>query len=122
MSDLIAGTATLTINGQPYALRGNFKYRVSGVHREGVWGQDGYHGNKEKKAPGQMGGDITDLGGLSVSQLSNVVGASLVAILANGKTVVGTNLSRSGDPLEAETEDAKITIMFEGPSVVDYST
>ena len=117
---LLAGTATVTINGQPYALRGNFTYRTSGLNKTSIMGQDGFHGMAQKYMPGQIKMDLTDMGGLSVSQINALAGVPITASLANGKTVVGTNMSRVADPAEIETEDAKGTFTFEGPSVVDY--
>jgi hypothetical protein len=114
----IAGTATLTVDGQSYALRGDLGYRVSKVSRSSVTGQDGYHGTKEMPLPGQIKAKLTDTGSLSVASINAMVNVTVVAELANGKTIVGRNLSAVGEQ-DVDTTDAQFDVVWEGEDVAE---
>jgi hypothetical protein len=81
-------------------------------------GADGFHGYKEKPMQGQIKGKFRDTGGTSVQALGQMTNVSVVAELANGKTVVGRNMFVAGDaPPSADAEEAEIEIVWEGPDV-----
>jgi hypothetical protein len=65
---------------------------------------------------GMISCDITDAGGLSVSSFNGMTNVTIVAQLANGKTIVGNNMW-TVDTQEAETVDGKFAVKWEGPSV-----
>jgi hypothetical protein len=115
----IAGICYLSIDGTRYALKGEFAYQVSGVHREAIIGQDGPHGRKEKPVMGFVSGKISDMGGLSLVTLGGLVDVTVIAELANGKTAVARNAFWSGDPPKADAEEAEIEFKFESRDVTD---
>ncbi len=112
----IAGTAHLSVNGVPYLLRGDFEYSPSIVTRESAAGMDRVHGYIEKPNVPHISGTLSDAGGLSLAQLNAMTNVSVVAELANGKTV-------SGSPMwtvEAQTgkaADGTVEVRWEGPNV-----
>lgn len=115
----VAGVCYLSLDGQRYALVGELAYQVSGVMREGKVGADGPHGIKEKPVFGAITGKIRDLGGLSLTALGAMVDVTVLAELANSKTVVARNAFWSGEPPKADAEEAEVEIKFESGDVTD---
>jgi hypothetical protein len=99
----LAGTVFLTIDGQIYALVGDFEYSTALVSRETANGQDTVHGYTEKPVAPHMAGTLRDTGGLSVRSLNQMTDVTAVAELANGKTVIGR------DMWSVETQTSKQT-------------
>lgn len=115
----LAGTAYVAIDGTSYSLTGELTYRLSGETTESLTGQDGYHGYSAKPIPGKIGFKGRDSNGLSVDALNRARNVTVTAELANGKTILGRNMTRIGDPVEVNTEDASFAVEFEGPDVVE---
>lgn len=119
-SNRIAGIATITVDGQNYRLRGNFKYSACKVKRETIAGQDGIHGYSEMPVAGFIEADLSDMGGLKVVSLNGMTNVTVVAELANGKQVIGRNMWQVGDPIEATAEDGKLTgVRWESYNVLE---
>lgn len=119
MANAIAGTAYLSVNGQRYPLVGEFSYRPSGEQREAKNGMDGFHGYKTKPLNGMIKGKVRNQGSVPLSVINDIVDATIVAELANGKTVIGRNMFRSGEPVTADAEEGEFEVTFEGPDVRD---
>lgn len=120
-SNLIAGTAQITVDGVTYQLVGSLKYSPTTVKRDALVGQDGFHGWKEMPKPGSITMDVRDAGDLTVADFNGMTNVTVVAELANGKTVVGRNMGTT-EPEEVETEEAKFSVKFEGPQVSEQTT
>lgn len=120
MSNLIAGIAQVTVDGQTYQLEGGLKYSPSQVKRESMIGQDGFHGFKEMPVAGSITMSIRDAGGLTVADFNAMRNATVVAQLANGKVIVGRNMG-TVDSQEVDTGDAKFDVKFEGPQVSEQT-
>jgi hypothetical protein len=112
----LAGIATLTIDGASYAVVGDLAYRVSKVNRESLVGQDGVHGYKEMPTTGMMSATLRDAANLSVASLNAMTNSTVIAELANGKTIVGRNMW-AVDVQEVKTADAALEFKLEGPDV-----
>lgn len=119
MSDMIAGTCYFSADGKRYALVGEFAWRNSGKIREAKNGSDGYHGHKEKPINGMIRARLRDSAAVPLNVLNDLVNATIQAELANGKTVIGRNMFRSGEPVTTDAEEAEFEITFEGPDVRD---
>ncbi|WP_204377404.1 phage tail tube protein [Aquitalea magnusonii] len=91
-TNLLAGTATLTVDGTAYMLEGELKYNVSKVTRETMKGMDGVHGYKETPNAGYISGRFRDTGSLTVAQFNAMTNVTVTAKLANGKTIIGRNM------------------------------
>lgn len=115
--NLLAGTAYVTIDGRSYQLVGEFAYRVSQDDRETLKGMDGIHGFKSTPGAGMIKGKFRDAGNVSVQDLADSADVTVVAELANGKTIVGRNMWRTGEPVEVDTENAEFTITWEAADV-----
>ncbi|MBS0360514.1 MAG: phage tail tube protein [Proteobacteria bacterium] len=114
---VLAGTAFITVAGQRVAVAGEASYRISGENRESKVGQDGFHGVKVKPMPGQIKLKGRNMGNVPLASLDLSTPDTVVLELVNGKTVVGRNMTRVGDPLGADAEEAEIDITYEGPDV-----
>lgn len=119
MAELIAGTCFVSVNGQRFPLVGEFAYRPSGETREAKNGADGFHGYKAKPINGMIKAKFRDQGSVPLSVLNDLVDGTIVAELANGKTVIGRNMFRSGEPVTADAEEGEFEITFEGSDVRD---
>lgn len=115
--NLLAGTAYVTIDGKSYSLVGELAYRPSQSNNETLVGMDGVHGFKGTPAAGMIKGKFRDSGSIQVQTLAQATDVTVVAELANGKTIVGRNMWRAGEPVEVETEDATFTIQWESADV-----
>lgn len=119
-SDLIAGSAQVTVDGETYQLEGSLKYSPSKVKREAMIGKDGFHGWKETPVTGWISMSLRDAGNLTVAAFNAMRNSTVVAQLANGKTIVGRNMGTT-DAQEVDTEDAKFEVKFEGPQVSEQT-
>ncbi|ACC71056.1 phage tail protein [Burkholderia ubonensis] len=117
----LAGTATLTVDGQNYLLVGDFEYNPSTVTRESLVGMDDVHGFSEKKRVGSISGTLRDTGGLTVADLNAMDNSTVVAQLANGKTIIGRNMWTVEDQTVKST-DATVEVKWEGPAVSETTS
>ncbi|HEX7850136.1 MAG TPA: phage tail tube protein [Sphingomonas sp.] len=113
----LAGTAFITINGVSFSISGEANYRPSGSNRETLKGPDGVHGFKEMPFEGRISFKGRDSNAVQIGLLNEATNQTVVLVLANGKTIIGRNMWRVGDPIEVATEDATFTVEFEGPDV-----
>ncbi len=119
-SNQIAGVMYATIDGTAYKVSGEGKYRVSTEKRETLPGQDGIHGYSAMPQPGMMGWKGRDSSQPMIAALNSADNVTVMFELANGKTIVGRNMWRTGDPIEVATEDASFEVEFEGPDVSEH--
>ncbi|AKM29262.1 phage tail protein [Pandoraea faecigallinarum] len=117
----LAGTASITVDGTNYLLVGDFEYNPSSVTRETLSGQDGVHGFSEKKRPGSISASLRDAGNLTVADLNAMDNVTVVAQLANGKTIIGRNMWTVEDQTVKST-DATIEVKWEGPQVSETTS
>ena len=115
-SKRLAGQAFVSVDGQQYLLAGDLEYRVSKVEREPLVGQDQVHGYAEKPTFGYIKGTFRDSGSLSLSAINAMTGVSVLASLANGKHITGSNMWTAGAQ-EVKTMDGTFEIEFQGARV-----
>ena len=109
----LAGTATLTVDGQSYMVAGDFEYNPSIVTRTTMKGMDGVHGYKEEWTTGHIAATLRDNGGLTVADLNAMTDVNISAELANGKTIIGSAMWAVEDQT-AKSTDATIEVKWEG--------
>lgn len=114
----LAGTAYLTVDGASYMLAGDFEYSSSKVARETLIGMDTVHGYSEKPIAGHIAGTLRDSGGLKVADLNAMTNVTVVAELANGKTIVGRNMW-TVESQAAKSSEGTIDVRWEGLSVTE---
>ncbi|NID15381.1 phage tail tube protein [Luteibacter yeojuensis] len=110
----LAGTVYLSVDGQTYMLVGAFEYSPSKFARETATGQDGVHGYIEKPVAPHIAGTLRDSGGLSVESLGDMTNVTVVAELANGKTIIGRNMW-TVESQTSKQDDGTIEVRWEGP-------
>lgn len=115
-SNQIAGIAQATIDGVTQQLEGGLKYSVLTVKREALLGKDGFHGRKDPPVAPFMEMVLRDSGGLTVANFNAMRNSTIVVTLASRKIVTGRNMG-AVDVQEVDTEDAKLTVRFEGSQV-----
>lgn len=118
--NLLAGTASVTIDGVSYAISGEGTYRPSTTKRETLTGQDGVHGYSELPHPGKISWKGRDSSAVAIAALNGATNVTVTLVLANGKTIIGRNMWRVGDPIEVNTEDATFSVEFEGADVTEH--
>lgn len=115
----VAGVVSLTIDGDAFDVKGPLSYRVTDSVVEGVKGQSGPVGYSEIPDFGFISAKLFDNSSVSMAVVAAKRNSTLVAVLANGKTVYGSGMFRSGEVPEVDTMDATYDIKFEGKSVTD---
>ena len=114
-SNRIGGQLSFTIDGTPYAARGNFTVMPSSVKRDGVAGQDSVHGYIEKPAVPGIKGDLSTVPGLSVEALQAITDSSVICSLANGRSYVLRDAWTLA-AFEIDTGEGKLGIEMQGMS------
>lgn len=84
----VGGTATVKVDGNQYALRGNLEVIPSSLTREGVAGQDYVHGFTEMPLVPSIKGEFTTVPGLSLEAIQGIIDSTVQASLANGSVYI----------------------------------
>lgn len=119
MSNFLAGTATVTIDGVSVMVAGSFRYSVSKRNRSSLTGMSGIHGYKEVNVTPYIEMEVRDSGGLSMEDFNNQTNVTVAVQLANGKSLVGENMWVV-NPQEIDSSEGTFTARFEGPNVTEY--
>ena len=117
-SNRLAGTASVTTNGVTIMVAGQFKYSPSTVKRETLTGMDRVHGYKEKPSAPYISCQVRDSGGTTVADFNDMTDVTVVAELANGKTIIGTGMW-TVESQEVDSEDAVFDVRWESFSVME---
>jgi hypothetical protein len=96
----------------------NTANRLAGTCYLTVDGMDRIHGYSEKPNVPHIGGTIRDMGNLSVAALNAMTNVTVVAELANGKTIIGRNMW-TVETQTAKSADATIDVKWEGLEVTE---
>ena len=112
------GTASVTTNGVTIMGVGQFKYSPSTVKRETLTGMDRVHGYKEKPSAPYISCQVRDSGGTTVADFNDMTDVTVVAELANGKTIIGTGMW-TVESQEVDSEDAVFDVRWESFSVME---
>ena len=118
-ANALAGTCYVTAGGVTYDIVGEGNYQCSSVVREALQGQNGFQGFSEKQVGGMMSWKGRNSSAVSIAALNNLVNASVVFELINGKVIVGQGMFRNGDPIKVDTEDGSFDIELFGPTVTE---
>jgi hypothetical protein len=113
MAQRFAGIAFVTVDGNQYALRGNFTVSPSIVERTMIAGQDGVHGYQELPRVPYIEGDLSAVPTLNLDDLQAQVDSTVVAQLANGKQYTLINATCKA-AFEENTRDGQLRVRWEG--------
>jgi hypothetical protein len=113
MAQRFAGVAHLKIDGNEYALRGNFTVSPTGFERTMIAGQDRIHGYQELPRVPYIEGDISTLPDLSLEALAAQTNVNVVAQLANGLQYSLEGATCKGG-FDNNTRDGQVRVRWEG--------
>lgn len=111
MSNRIAGTLFIAVDGEIIDAAGEFTYTLGGESRETLTGHDRVHGYKAMPQAPKLEGEIRDNGRLDVARLKAIDNAEITLQLSNGKTVVFSSAWATGE-WEQKTENSTISAAF----------
>lgn len=112
----IGGTFTLTIDGEPFQVKGSASINLGQPKREAIVGHDGVHGYKETPQAPSISCDISCMPGVSIKdKLLNMTSSTVSITAANGSTYFVEKAFFTGDGV-IETEDGKIQFECSGMS------
>ena len=119
--DLIAGFLEITINGNILNAIGNFTINLGQPKREFLTGPDRVHGYSEMPQAPKISGEIRDGSALNATnEILNMVDATVVATVANGKKYMFERATYCADG-NIETEEGKIQFEAGAMSAVEIS-
>ncbi|SRR5579885_277860 len=116
--NVIAGIATLTLDGNQLALKANCVISPSPLEREGIAGQDRVHGYKETPRVPYIEADLSVQQLQSITDLDDITDSTLVAMLADGRTYALQNCWYVGRT-EIASADGQYRSRFEGMSCTE---
>src|SRR5579875_3037520 len=100
----LAGVVAFTINGATWNVVGDLEYSPTTVLRETIKGQSAVEGYSEMPQEGSISANLRDQGGTTVYSLNQLANATIIAQLANGKTVYGTPMWQVGE-IDVNTQE-----------------
>lgn len=115
MGQRIAGLLQVKVDGQIYDAKGDWDYSLGLPKKEAVIGSNGVQGYKETPQVPFIEGKFTDRGTLDLGALAGIDDATVIAELANGKTVVLRSAWYAGEG-KVNTAESEIDARFEGLS------
>jgi hypothetical protein len=119
-SQRIAGVVNITIDGVTYEVAaGAFEWSSYPVTRETLKSMStNFPGYKELPLANFIAFTGRDNAAVPLSTYQNMTASTIVAILANGKVLTGTNMVCI-EAVAVNSEDATIRLRFEGATVTE---
>jgi Phage tail tube protein len=114
----LAGVVAFTINGAAWNVVGDLEYAPTTVVRETLKGQSAVEGYSEMPTQGYISANLRDQGSTTIASLNALTNATVIAQLANGKTIYATPLWQVGE-LGVNTQEGTFALRLEGPSVIE---
>lgn len=114
----LAGVAALTINGDVWNVVGELEYRPNGYANETLKGQSAVEGFSMMPLEGVISCTLRMRNDKKVSSLQAASPLTIVAELANGVVVTGTEMWQVGE-LEVNTQEGTFKFTANGASVVE---
>ncbi len=115
-SQRLAGLVSLTIDGQAWDVAADFAYNPSTVKRETIKGQSRVEGYSEMPEAGYISATLRDRGNTTVATFNAMTNSTIVAQLANGKTIMGSAMW-CVESEEVRTQEATFAVRWDGDVV-----
>ena len=117
--NLLAGTASLTIDGTQYPVVSDAKWSVDTTTYKFLAGMDGVHGQAlDTYGPGYIEATIRDQGSANTAMFRAMRNSLVILSLASGKVVTGYGMGCM-KAIEVEAKEATFSVRFEGISVAE---
>jgi hypothetical protein len=120
VSKRLAGVASITIDGDAWDVVGDLEYSPTTVTRETLKGQTAVEGYSEMPNQGYMSMRLRDRSDEPVFNLNTKTNSTIIAQLANGKTVYAYNAWQTGE-IAVNTQEATFTVRFDSASVQEIT-
>ncbi|GBQ08011.1 phage tail tube protein [Saccharibacter floricola] len=114
----LAGWASFTINGEVWNVVGDLEYRPSGMTNETLKGQSAVEGFGQMPVEGEISANIRDRDDKRIADLQGASGFTIIAELANGKVVTGSDMWQV-ENLTVSTQESTFKLTFHGTSVIE---
>ncbi|AQS88271.1 phage tail tube protein [Neoasaia chiangmaiensis NBRC 101099] len=112
----LAGTATCTINGEPWSIVSECQYQPSGDVNETLKGQSAVEGFSVMPQQGFVQMTLRDRRDRDVSAFQGASGLTIVIVQANGKVVTCTNGWQT-EAINLNTQEGTFELHVESDSV-----
>lgn len=117
---LLAGIASLTINGDAWDVVSDAEYRPSGLKLEVLKGQTRVEGFSGMPQEGFISATLRDRGDAAVAPFIGMMDVTVVLQMANGKTVYGDGMGCT-DLDSVKTQEGTFTVRFDGGDVSEIT-
>lgn len=112
----LAGVIQVAINGDTWDVVGDWEYSPVTVTRETLKGQSRVEGYSEMPNQVYMSGRLRDRSDFPIASLNGLTGATVVAILANGKSLVMSGAWMTGE-VAVNTQDSVFTLRLDSDNL-----
>lgn len=86
----LAGSASISINGEPWSVVGDLAYKPSGSKNETLKGQTAVEGFSTMPEEGYISATLRDRADKKISDFQGASGLTIIGVLANGKVITCT--------------------------------
>jgi Phage tail tube protein len=117
-SRLLAGIASITIDGDAFDVVDALVWNPSNVKRETLKGQTRVEGFSEMPEAGYIAGTLRDNGAFQYQAFNQMQDSTIVIEQANGKIIYGSPMW-CVESQEVKTMDGTFMVRFEGPNVTE---
>lgn len=114
----LAGTATLTINGEAWNVVGEAQWQASGMVNETLKGQSTVEGFSAMPGQGFIQATLRDRRDAKVSDFQGASGLTAILELANGKVITAVNAWQT-ENINVNTQEGTFELHIESDTVTE---
>lgn len=114
----LAGTASLTINGEAWSVVGELQWQAAGDVNETLKGQSSVEGFQSMPGQGFIQASLRDRRDKKVSDFQGASGLTVIAVLANGKIITVVN-GWQVEQINPNTQEGTFELKVESDTVTE---
>lgn len=114
----LAGSASLTINGEPWSVVGELQWQAAGDVNETLKGQSMVEGFQSMPGQGFIQATLRDRRDRKVSDFQGASGLEIIAVLANGKVITCVN-GWQVEQINLNTQEGTFELKVESDTVTE---
>jgi len=115
----VGGVSLFSIDSLNYDVGGDLNYEPSILERATLTGMTGVQGYSNEPKPGKIEVTIRDNSGVDISTFNAMSSVVVLAVLRNGKRVLGSGMWQVG-PVSVDPKESTIKLTFEGPNLQEF--